>query len=386
MRTTSAASTGVANQQDEPQVHWDARFRTAKGREVAPPALDVPVADTHAHLDMLHHPALALARCAASGVDFVVTVVDPTEDPGYTYRGLGEWEHEARGLLDGWGVRAPVPHVRVIVGCHPHNASKFTREVEQRLIACAGSPHTAGIGEIGLDYHYDLSPRAVQREAFKRQIALANEMVLPVALHLREAHDDGLAILQEEGMPVAGTLLHCFNLGFEVLAPFLKLGCHVAYGGPLTFKKCDEVRDAARRTPLERIVTETDAPFMAPEPLRGTVCGPEDTVFTAARLAEAFGLEGREATKMLTRVYENAHSFFDRDTSSWQDNPKAIRRLATKATGVAGAAGATAAAAAVAGGACATPVGGGVPDAPSLGATAVPGAAIAGAPAPDGEE
>jgi TatD DNase family protein len=334
MRTTRAAATDVANQQEEPKVYWDALFRDAKGREITPPVLASPVADTHAHLDMLHHPALALARCAAHGVDFVVTVVDPTEDPGYTYKNLGEWERKARDLLDDWNKHVPVPRTRVIVGCHPHSASRFTREVEQVLIKCASRSITAGIGEIGLDYHYDLSPRNVQREVFKRQLALANEMVLPVALHLREAHEDGLRILKEEGVSAAGTLLHCFNLDFATLAPFLKLGCHVAYGGPLTFKKSDELRAAARQTPINRIVTETDAPFMAPMPLRGTVCGPEDTVFTAACLVEVFGFEGREAIRLLTSIFENARSFFDRDTSSWQDNEKAVAALVARASGV----------------------------------------------------
>jgi TatD DNase family protein len=334
MRITQAAASDVANQQDEPKVYWDTLFRDARGREVQPPVLGVPVADTHAHLDMLHHPALALARSAAHGVDFIVTVVDPTEDPAYTYRNLAEWERQARELLDGWNRHVPVSRTRVIAGCHPHNASKFTREIEQILIKCAGRPGTAGIGEIGLDYHYDLSPRDVQQEVFKRQLALANEMTLPVALHLREAHADALRIIREEGMPAAGALLHCFNLDFETLRPFLALGCHVAYGGPLTFKKSDDVRDAARRTPLDRIVTETDAPFMAPEPLRGTICGPENTVFTAARLVEVFGFEGREAIRLLTRVFENARDFFDRDTSSWQDSSKAVAALVARATGV----------------------------------------------------
>jgi TatD DNase family protein len=334
MRTTSAATTDVANQADEPPVYWDSLFRDAKGREVTPPALASPVADTHVHLDMLHHPALALARCAAHGVDLVVTVVDPTEDPRYTYRNLGEWERKARDLLGSWNARVPVPRTRIIVGCHPHNASRFTREIEQILIRCAGRAITSGIGEIGLDYHYDMSPRAVQQEVFRRQLVLANEMMMPVSLHLREAHDDGLRILKEEGLPRAGTLLHCFNLDFATLEPFLKLGCHVAYGGPLTFKKGDDVRDAARQTPKNRIVTETDAPFMAPEPLRGTICGPENTVFTAARLVELFDVEGREAVRLLTQFFENARNLFDRDTSSWQDNEKAIAALQTRATGV----------------------------------------------------
>jgi TatD DNase family protein len=159
-------------------------------------------------------------------------------------------------------------------------------------------------------------------------------MMMPVSLHLREAHDDGLRILREEGSPRAGALRHCFNRDFATLEPFLELGCHVAYGGPLTFKKGDDVRDAARRTPKNRIVTETDAPFMAPEPLRGTVCGPENTVFTAARLVELFDVEGREAVRLLTQFFENARNFFDRDTSSWQDNEKAVAALQARATGV----------------------------------------------------
>ncbi|MCL1847152.1 MAG: TatD family hydrolase [Coriobacteriia bacterium] len=334
MRVTSAAATDVANQQGEPTVFWDHLFRDTKERIVASPTLNCPVADTHAHLDMLHHPALALARSAAHGVDFIVTVVDPTEDPQYTYQNLRDWETQAHGLLDEWKLLAPAPHVRVIIGCHPHNACKYTREVEQLLITCASQSQTAAIGEIGLDYHYDLSPRDVQVEVFKRQLALANEMMLPVSLHLREAHEDGLRILREEGMPLCGTLLHCFNLDFQALEPFLQLGCHVAYGGPLTFKKCEEVREAALQTPTGRILTETDAPFMAPEPKRGTVCGPEDTVFVAARLAEVFGVEGREASSLLTGFFENARRFFDRDTSLWQDNEKAIEKLLAEAIGV----------------------------------------------------
>jgi TatD DNase family protein len=183
-------------------------------------------------------------------------------------------------------VTAEPPQVRVLVGCHPHNAARYTPEVERTLKVLAARPVTSGIGEIGLDYHYDYSPRAAQREVFVRQLALAAELMLPVALHLREAHADGLAILREMVPLPGGIVLHCYNLDYATLEPFLMLGCHVAFGGPLTFKKSDEVRDAAARVPLGRLVTETDAPFMTPEPLRGTVCGPEHTVFTAALLAE----------------------------------------------------------------------------------------------------
>jgi hypothetical protein len=130
---------------------------------------------------------------------------------------------------------------------------------------------------------------------------------LPVALHLREAHSDGLAILKEIGMPPAGTLLHCFNLDYATLEPFLELGCLVAFGGPLTFKKSDEARDAARRTPQSKIVTETDAPFMAPHPVRGVTCGPEHVIYTAARLAETLN-EDFDAAKASSETPSGAPS------------------------------------------------------------------------------
>jgi TatD DNase family protein len=335
MRTTAAAASDVANLGEKPEVFWDALFRDAKGRIVKPPALGAPAADTHAHLDMLHHPELALARCAVHGVDFVVTVVDPTEDPAFTYHNLEQWQRDAQRLLETMchlersaeragaepsqapehttlATRATpdAPSVRVIIGCHPHNAKGFTPAIEQQLLAFARDSRTVAVGEIGLDYHYDLSPRDVQQRVFRRQISLAHELELPIALHLREAHDDGLRILREEGLPPAGTLLHCFNLDYATLEPFLELGCFVAFGGPITFKKSDDVRDAARRSPIDRIVTETDAPFMAPHPLRGTVCGPENTVFSAAKLVEVFGLQDAAAAAFCQRLHHNALAFF----------------------------------------------------------------------------
>ncbi|MDR0501337.1 MAG: TatD family hydrolase [Coriobacteriales bacterium] len=341
---------------------WDACIRNTKGEVIEAPqaTFGIPVADTHCHLDMLHHPGLALARAASHNVNFIVSITDPTEDPLYTYNNLSQWQKTANDLLKEWhnetndphcepGKKAP--HVRLAVGCHPHNASKYTAEIERQLIICAQQPITAAIGEIGLDYHYDNSPRETQRKVFMRQLQIANKLMLPVVLHLREAHDDGLSILKEHGEHPAGILLHCYNLDYDTLQPFLDLGIHVAFGGPLTFKKADEVRDAAARCPVERMVTETDAPFMAPEPVRGVVCGPEHTVFTAAALAMARGLinketqirtanevttkhhgarQGgsleaamkqaarqeateREAIAFLTEIYANALRFFDRN-------------------------------------------------------------------------
>ena len=149
-----------------------------------------------------------------------------------------------------------MPRVRIAVGCHPHNAKYYDDGLEADLRRMLKDPRVAALGEIGLDYHYHFSPRDDQREAFRRQLRLAKEAGLPVALHLREAHDEALAIMREEGFPEAGTLLHCFNLDWATLEPWVEEGCYVAFGGALTFKNADDTREAAARVPVNRLLTE----------------------------------------------------------------------------------------------------------------------------------
>ena len=123
-----------------------------------------------------------------------------------------------------------MPRVRFAVGCHPHNAKFYDDDLERALLDRLADPRVSAVGEIGLDYHYDFSPREDQREAFRRQIRVAKQAGLPVVLHIREAHDEAFAILQEEGFPEAGTLLHCFNLDWAELERWVEAGCHVAFG------------------------------------------------------------------------------------------------------------------------------------------------------------
>ena len=212
-----------------------------------------------------------------------------------------------------------MPRVRIATGCHPHNAKHYDDALEAVLRERLADPRAAAVGEIGLDFHYDFSPRDDQRSAFRRQLRVAKECGLPVILHVREAHDEALAIMRDEGFPEAGTLLHCFNLDWDVLEPWVEAGCYVAFGGPLTFKKSDDTREAAARVPADRLLTETDAPYMTPEPLRGTVCGPEHVIFTAERLAEVRGCApGEERAALLRRLLENARSLLDRKPTVWQ--------------------------------------------------------------------
>lgn len=207
------------------------------------------------------------------------------------------------------------------MGCHPHNAQHYDDALEAVLRERLHDARVSALGEVGLDYHYDLSPREAQREAFRRQIRLAKEAGLPVVLHMREAHDDGFALLSEEGFPEAGTLLHCFNLDAAELARWVDAGCFIAFGGPLTFKKAEEVREAAKLVPADRLLTETDAPYMTPEPLRSTTCGPEHVAFTAAKLADVRGFEDLRTPargEFLRQTYLNALGLLDREPTAWQ--------------------------------------------------------------------
>jgi TatD DNase family protein len=281
-------------------------FTDAKGRPVAAPDFGgEPVADTHAHLDMLEDPAAALAFAGRAGVGFVATVADPSEDAQRTYSDLDGWLRTAAETGE-------PPRVRIIVGVHPHNAKEFSAGAEGLLRELALDPRTCAIGEIGLDYHYDQSPRDVQRAVFRTQLELAHELELPAVIHLREAHGDGERIMRSVGLPPAGCVLHCYNLGIESMKPFVEMGCYVSFAGPVTFKKSEDIRQAAAKLPADRVLTETDCPFMAPEPFRGRKNEPAFTVFTAARIAEA---RGEDAVAFAATAYANALRVFDRNRS-----------------------------------------------------------------------
>ena len=294
------------------------RRKHDKWREVpAPePALEAPIADSHAHIHMLPDPAWELVRCAANGVGFVCEITDPSEDGSRPFEELDSWEEQASRQLDG---SASPTYVRIAVGVHPHNAKLYDESVEAALVERLADPRVVALGEIGLDYHYDLSPRDVQRLVFRRQIAIAKEKGLPIALHLRggedpvadDAHAEAFAILQEEGFPEAGTLLHCCALPPDQLKGWIDAGCFIAYGGALTFKNADDAREGAKLVPADRLLLETDSPYMTPEPMRGAACTPAHVVFTAACLAEVRGIApGDDRRAFLQQLYDNTLRFY----------------------------------------------------------------------------
>ena len=315
----------------------DPFFRTKRKngsyKMVLAPKLEYVVVDTHAHLQYVKDPALALARAAAYGMPLLGLIVDEVEDGNGPFDVLDAWLREAELLLpqvvaarDECGNAAAgvvdtlrLPQIRVSVGVHPHNAKDYTPEVEQSLRKHLADPRVTVVGEIGLDYHYDLSERSLQQQVFAKQIRLAHETGMPVALHVREAHDDAFAILEAEGWPQAGTLLHCYTADWETLQPWVENGCYVAFGGALTFNSGADIREAAAHVPIAQLLTETDSPYMAPIPLRGSACEPAQVLFTAERLAQVRGIDsGAARQEFLEHLVRNAYEFLDRPQTAWQ--------------------------------------------------------------------
>jgi len=257
---------------------------------------------------MLDDPVAALVRAAQAGIALVATVVDLSESPETTLDGLSGWLTSAGELLAPEALAAP--EVRIIAGWHPHNAKEGDEAMFARLRELAADPRVGAFGELGLDFHYDHSPRDVQRAWFRRQLELAHEVGLPVEIHLREAHDEGLALLAEVGAPPAGCVIHCFTEGPELAERFLDLGCHISFAGPVTFKKAEALREAARIVPLERLLVETDCPFLAPDPYRGRRNEPAFAVLNAVAVAAAKGIEPAEVA---TAALANARTLFARE-------------------------------------------------------------------------
>ena len=194
------------------------------------------------------------------------------------------------------------PFMYATIGVHPHDASKASPESFSRLRELSAHHKVLAVGEIGLDYHYDFSPRDVQRSVFEQQLAIAAEAKLPVVIHTREAWKDTLAILRAKWR--GGGIMHCFTGDEQQAREALDLGFHLSFGGVLTFPKAENVRQAARITPDDRLLVETDCPYLAPVPHRGKRNEPAFMVESARRLAEVRGRAIEEIAELTTENFE----------------------------------------------------------------------------------
>ncbi len=235
--------------------------------------------DTHCHLDAAVFDAdreAVIRRALEAGVECMVAV------------GSGDGPPD---LEAGLRLAAAYDFIYATAGVHPHDAAKATEETWSQLASLAAHGKVVAIGEIGLDYHYDFSPRETQRAVFARQLELARDAALPIVIHTREAWTDTISLI-EAHWPADGPggIFHCFSGGPAEAEEALELGFLLSFSGIITFPKAGDVRAALLETPLKRLLIETDAPYLAPVPWRGKRNEPAYVVETAKKVAEIKGL------------------------------------------------------------------------------------------------
>lgn len=247
--------------------------------------------DVHTHLDKLNvEPEEALEFCSKNGVERVITIGTEPED------------HDIVLSL----AKKFYPKVSCTIGVHPHEAKKYNDEVEESIAVKLGEKEVVAVGEIGLDYYYEHSDREKQKEAFRRQMDLAEKHHLPVEVHTRDAEEDTAEILQEYKGRVRG-LLHCFTSSQWLADQALDVGWNISISGVVTFKNAQSLRDTVKTLPLDRIHVETDAPFLAPVPQRGQKNRPDFVIHTAAFVSE---LKGVTEEQLAEQTKKNALAMF----------------------------------------------------------------------------
>ena len=259
------------------------------------------IIDSHAHLD---YPQLAddlpavLARAGEAGVDRVITIGVKLSTADRPRR-----------------IAETYDNVWFSAGIHPHEAGNEAQACDiDAIIAAADHPRCVAIGEAGLDYHYDYAPRDRQAASFRAQITAARTLDLPIIVHAREADEDIAAIIEDEmGKGVFTGVLHCFSSGADLARRALDVGFYVSFSGILTFKSAETIQQVASTAPEDRILVETDAPFLAPVPMRGKSNEPAFTSHTLAMLAE---IRGTSVEQMVGLTRENTLRLFSRMEAS----------------------------------------------------------------------
>jgi TatD DNase family protein len=249
--------------------------------------------DSHCHLDaeqFNEDREAVIERAFAAGLEHMMVI------------GTGDGPPDLEA-----GIRLADKYAQIYctVGVHPHDAAKATDSTIKELEALLKHPKVLAIGEIGLDYHYDFSPREKQKAVFIDQLALAKSAGKPIVIHTREAWDDTFEILgQHWAGSNTGGIMHCFSGGPEQARRSLALGFHISFAGVVTFPKALELQAAAREVPLDRILIETDSPYLAPVPHRGKRNEPGFVVQTARKLAELRGMSFEEIAKLTSTNFK----------------------------------------------------------------------------------
>jgi TatD DNase family protein len=249
--------------------------------------------DTHAHLDIDEFDAdreEVIERAAASGV---AVIVNASFDMDSSRRSAA--------------LAAKYPNIYALAGVHPHDAGQVGQGYLEDLAALAGQPGVVALGEMGLDYYRDLSPREVQQKVFREQLALARELEMAVVIHDRDAHADVMKILKQDGISKRGGVMHCYSGSWEMAVEFMKMGFYISIAGPVTFPNAARLKDIAVKLPLDRLLVETDCPYLAPQARRGKRNEPAYVRYVAEEIA---GLRGITAESLALAASANAAAIF----------------------------------------------------------------------------
>lgn len=254
----------------------------------------IRIMDTHCHLDMISSEddlTTTVTRAVASGVSPIITVGIDLESSRKAIQLAGKYDS-----------------VYATVGIHPHNVQKLEERTYDDLEKLCRAPKVVAYGEIGLDYVKQYAQKDIQLQHYARQVELARKIRLPLVIHDREAHDDILHILHKKGPFSAGGVMHCFSGDWYFAKKVLDLGFLISIPGVVTFNKAYVLQEVAQKVPLDRLLLETDAPFLTPEPWRGKKNFPEYVLYTARKIA---GLRGLSLEALASITTENAMQLFN---------------------------------------------------------------------------
>jgi len=250
--------------------------------------------DTHAHLNVKQF------------AEDEAEVIQRAKDHGVSRIAVVGFDHET--IAKALKLSKTYKGIYPMVGWHPTEAGSYSDEVEEKLIKLIQTENIVAMGEMGLDYHWMEDPKEVQIESFRRQIRVAKELKLPITIHNRDSTEDVYCVLKEEHVEDIGGIMHSFNLTPEWQERFLDLGMHISYSGVLTFKNAPEVKESAKRVPLDKVLIETDSPYLSPMPYRGKRNEPSYVRFVAEEFAELREMPLEEIAKITTH---NANKLFN---------------------------------------------------------------------------
>lgn len=263
---------------------------------------NIELIDSHAHINFAEFGAdldSVLERAAEAGVKKIVCVGASLE-----------------GSVSSLKLAKIFHHIYATAGIHPHDAKDASANAFSDIRKLLNEDKIVAVGEVGLDYHYEHSPRETQKDVFRRFIAMALESKLPIVVHSRDAEEDTVSILQTENASKVGGVIHCFSGGIDMAEECMKMGFYISIPGIVTFKKAENIYEIARKVPIDRMLIETDSPYLAPIPFRGKRNEPSYVRLVADKIAELKGLSLEDVARITTRNAETLFDIADRKTKA----------------------------------------------------------------------